>query len=314
MSHPGGLPGLPGMTEQTVILAGATGVFGRHATRALTGAGYRVLGLGRGAGNDLRADLNDRDALLRALDGVRADVVVHAATALAKPPALHRDMAATNRLRTTGMRNLVEGYHAVGASLMVSESMVFGYGYAELGPAPLTEEGPFAPPQRDRRLEEHVAAMRDKERMTREVGGVSLRYGLFYGPGGTDAVVAMLRKRMLPAPGSGGRVLPWVHLSDAADALVAAIQRGRPGEAYNVVDDEPMGFDAVIRSVAAAFGTPRPMGVPAWMLRPAALLYAIMHTDMRLSNAKARAELGWEPRYPTVAEGLAATAAESVTR
>src|SRR5215467_1462527 len=243
MSHFGGRPGLPGMTEQTVILAGASGVFGRHITRTLGDAGYRVLGLGRGAANDIRADINDRDALLRAVSGHRADIVVHAATALSKVPMRHRDFTPTDVLRTTGMRNLVEAYHAVGASLMINESMMFGYGYGDHGDAPLTEETPFAPVQRDRHLEEHVAAMRVKEELTRSLGGVSLRFGLFYGPGGaTESIVSMLRRRSMPAPDSGDRAASWVHLGDAATAVLAAIRHGRPGEAYNIADDAPMNF------------------------------------------------------------------------
>ena len=61
---------LPGMTNNgTVLVAGASGVFGRHIDRVLTDAGYTVLGLGRGSSNALRADLNDRDQLLAAVAG-----------------------------------------------------------------------------------------------------------------------------------------------------------------------------------------------------------------------------------------------------
>jgi nucleoside-diphosphate-sugar epimerase len=302
------------MTEQTVILAGASGVFGRHVDRVLTGAGYRVLGLGRGAANDIRADINDRDALLRAVSGQRADIVVHAATALARTPMRHRDFTATDVLRTKGMRNLVEAYHAVGASLMINESMMFGYGYGDHGDAPLTEETPFAPVQRDRRFEEHVAAMRTKEELTRSLGGVSLRYGAFYGPGGaTEALLTMLRKRMLPAPDSHGAKVSLVHLEDAATAVLAAIRRGRPGEAYNIADDSPMGFGDHVRAVAATFGAPRPLAVPLWLLRPMSLVHAVVSSNLRLSSAKAHAELGWEPRYPSTADGLAAMKAVAVT-
>ena len=300
------------MTE-TVILAGASGVFGRHVTKVLTGAGYRVLGLGRGAGNDIRADINDREALLRALSGQQADIVVHAATALAKVPMRHRDFTPTDVLRTTGMRNLVEGYHAVGASLMINESMMFGYGYGDHGDAPLTEgKTPFAPVQRDRHLEEHVGAMRVKEELTRSLGGVSLRFGLFYGPGGaTEEMVAMLRKRKLPAPDAGTRVLSWVRLDDAATAVLAAIRHGRPGEAYNIADDAPMSFAGHVRAAAATFGAPKPMAVPLWLLRPMSLVHAVVSTNLRLGTAKAHAELGWEPRYPSAAEGLAEMKAEA---
>lgn len=73
-------------TKQSILLAGASGVLGRHITRALTEAGHEVTGLGRGPANDVRADLMDRDALLRAVDGRHHDTVVLAATALRKAP------------------------------------------------------------------------------------------------------------------------------------------------------------------------------------------------------------------------------------
>jgi len=95
-------------TQRTVLLAGASGVFGRRITRVLSDAGYSVLGLGRGEGNAIRADLLDRDQVMSAVRGRRADVAVHAATALAKPPMRNKDMTATDALRTTGMRNFLE--------------------------------------------------------------------------------------------------------------------------------------------------------------------------------------------------------------
>src|SRR5882762_3587588 len=95
-------------SNQSVLLAGASGVLGGHITKALTDAGHKVTGLGRGSGNGIRADLMDRDALLRAVDGHRFDTVVHAATALRRPPLRHRDMRATNALRMEGTAHLIE--------------------------------------------------------------------------------------------------------------------------------------------------------------------------------------------------------------
>ena len=279
---------------KTVLLAGASGVFGRHITRVLTDAGYDVLGIGRGPENAVRADINDRAQLLAAVRGRHADIVVHAATALKRPPARHRDMAATDKLRTVGMRNLVEAAQVVGATRMITESMIFGYGYGEHGRTITTEAAPFGPPQANAHLDAHVTAMRVKEELTfgtPGIDGVALRFGLFYGPGGTEAVVDALRKRSLPAPKSHGRALSWVHLEDAAEAVLAAIEHGRPGEAYNIVDDAPLGFGESVRATATAFGTPKPMAAPAWMLSPLRLLATVLKTDIRLSNAKARAEL-----------------------
>ena len=100
-------------------------------------------------------------------------------------------------------------------------------------------------------LERHIAGMRTKERLAfgaDGLEGIALRFGCFYGPGGTDALLPLLRKRQLPVPGDRGRVLPWVELTDAARAVVAAVERGRPGQAYNVADRTPIGFRAHRRS------------------------------------------------------------------
>jgi nucleoside-diphosphate-sugar epimerase len=303
---------LPGMT--TVLLAGASGVFGRHIDQVLTDAGYTVLGLGRGSVNAVRADINDREQLLAAVAGHRAEVVVHAATALAKPPIRQRDLDATDTLRTVGMANLVEAAGIVGARKFISENIVFGYGYGPHGSAELTEDAPWGPVQSNAHTEQHVAAMRTKEELTFSipgVDGVSLRYGLFYGPGGTDAIIDALRKRMMPAP-KNNTVLPFVHLVDAATAVRDAIEHGRAGTAYNIVDDQAMNFGAHIIATAQAFGLPKPMSVPAWLLRPMGLLTEILRTDMRVSNARARDELGWAPKFATVNEGLADLAGTTV--
>jgi nucleoside-diphosphate-sugar epimerase len=294
------------MTEKTVLVAGASGVFGQHITAVLTGAGHRVVALGRGPGNDVRADITDRDQLRRAVAGHRADVVVHAATQLARPPLRHRDLAPTDRLRTEGMQNLADVAQQLGATRLISENFVLGYGYGDHGRTPRTESE-FAPVQPDPRLEAHVAAMREKERITLNtpgMDGVSLRFGLFYGPGATPALLPALRRRTLPAPRTGDRVLPWVDLRDAARAVLLALDRGA-GRAYTIADDTPMGFGDHLLTVAEVFGVPRPLRPPAGWLRPVPLLYAMLRTDLRVDTTRAREELGWSPRYPGAQEALA---------
>ncbi|MEU9227732.1 NAD(P)-dependent oxidoreductase [Streptomyces massasporeus] len=268
-------------TSQSVLLAGASGVLGRHITHALTEAGHKVTGLGRSGENGIRADLMDRDALLRAVDGHRFDTVIHAATALRKPPMRDSDMYATDALRIEGTAHLVEAARACGARRFVVESMVFGYGYGDHGDRTLTEDDPFGPPGRTPRLERHIAGMRTKERLAfgaEGLEGVALRFGCFYGPGGTDA----------------------------ARAVVAAVERGRPGQAYNIADDTPMGFRAHVEAVARTFGLPKPMTVPLWLMKPMSYAHTMMTSRLRVSTAKAESELGWRPLYASSGEGLAA--------
>jgi nucleoside-diphosphate-sugar epimerase len=295
--------------NQSILLAGASGVLGRHLARALADAGHKVTGLGRSEGNGVRADLMDRDALLRAVDGQHFDTVVHAATALRKPPVRHRDMYATDALRIEGTAHLIEAARATGARRFVTESMVFGYGYGDFGDHLITEDDDFGPRGTDPELERHLAGMRAKEQLTFEAAGleaVALRFGLFYGPGGTDALLPLLRTRRLPVPADHGRVLPWVELTDAARAVAAAVEHGRPGQAYNIADRTPMGFRAHLLCVAEEFGLPKPMSVPLWLTRPMAYAHTMFSSDIRVSARKAERELGWAPVYPSAREGLAA--------
>lgn len=294
--------------KKNILLAGATGVLGDHITRALQQSGYTVLALSRGANAAVRADLMNRDQLLRAVEGLEIDTVVHAATALRKAPMRHKDMYATDDLRIAGTQNLMAAAQAVGARRVIAESMVFGYGYRDFGDRVLTEADPFGE-SGDPAVARHLEGMRVKEELmlgTPGIEGISLRYGLFYGAGGTENIVQMLRKRQLPAPNDHGRVLPWVNLADAGAAVALAVEGGRPGSAYNIVDDAPMGFGAHVKQVAETFGTPKPFTVPGWLLRPMSYIYRVTQANMRVSNAKAQAELGWKPQYPTVADGLRA--------
>src|SRR6185436_9983169 len=93
--------------------------------------------------------------------------------------------------------------------------------------------------------------------------GIALRYGLLYG-GDARQMRAMLAKR--GAPVVAGGLLGWVHHHDAAAATVAALENGRPGQAYNVVDDQPATWQQVFTTMAAGFGAPPPRRIPRWLL------------------------------------------------
>ncbi|WP_035847771.1 NAD-dependent epimerase/dehydratase family protein [Kitasatospora azatica] len=287
-----------------ILFAGASGILGRKTTRELTAAGHQVAGLGRGAGNTLQADLLDPAAVLRAVDGLHFDVVIHAATGLSgKALTRHRDMAPTNELRTKGTVNLLAAARATGARRFVAESMMFGYGYGDHGTTPLAEDhAVFGPRGTNAWLERHVGAMRTKEKLTfttEGIEGIALRFGLFYGAGVTDTLtVPMLRKRALPVVRERGTVLSWVDVDDAARALALAVEAGKPGEAYNIADNTPLSFAAHVRAAAEAFGTRPPRTVPSWLLRAAPLAHTVITTNLCLDPTKAHQDLGWTPEHP----------------
>jgi nucleoside-diphosphate-sugar epimerase len=294
-----------------VLVAGAGGAIGIPLTRDLVRAGHDVIGLtahpseavtALGA-TSVVADALDRDALMRAVDGIRADAVVHELTALKRPPLHHRDMTMTDRLRSDGTANLLAVAESIGARRFVTQSMILGYGYYDHGDTFVTEDAPFGRLVGDR-SDPHVAAMRAAEEQTFTAPeGIALRYGGFYG-GDVANMRALLQHRRVPIV-SGG-VLGWVHHDDAAAATVAALERGQPGTAYNVVDDEPATWADVFTAMAAALAAPRPRRVPRALLRIVAPFIAtsVVDTSMRVSNAKARRELKWTPRFPTYREGV----------
>ncbi len=298
-----------------VLLAGATGAIGQPLVTELIGAGHEVVALHRSADaasrlrasgtEPVRADVLDRHGLLEALGGLQVDAVISELTALKKTPIRHRDMAMTNRLRSEGTANLLTAARALGAQRFITQSIVFGYGFGDWGERVLTEADPFGPPGRGR-FEDHVAALRDNERQVLtadDLIGTALRYGLFYGPGGAGAnLVDGVRRRRLPVIRGGGP-LPWVCIGDAARATVAVLDA--PGGAYNIVDDLPVSLSDMIVATAEAVGAPKPRVVPRFLLAATPYAEAVMKGGLRVSNAKAKAELGWILEVPTYREGLA---------
>ena len=294
-----------------VFVAGATGTIGASLVEKLLTSGHEVIGLRRRAGGQaevrwVTADVLDRDGLLHAVSGVRADAVISELSALKKPPARHRDMAATNTLRTRGTANLLEVAHQIGARRFVTQSMMFGYGYDDQGPRLRRESEPFAP-EHQGPWEAHLAAMRENERMVltdHSVEGVALRYALFYGAGASQPLIDGVAHRKLPVLANASP-LSWIHVDDAASATVAALERGEAGQAYNIADDEPVSWTDFIGYLARALGAPTPRRLPSWLLKlfvPYA--HAVLKGGVCLANDKAKQQLHWRPAIPTYRLGI----------
>lgn len=301
-----------------VLLAGATGTLGVPLVRRLVKVGHEVIGIARtedGAGvlwdlgaSSVIADALDRDGLLRALRGTHADAVIHELTALKKLPLRYRDLEQTNRLRVEGTANLLAAAEQVGAHRFVTQSFFGGYGFHD-GSTMLTEQDPFAP--HGGKFDPAWQAVRSTERQVLQapgVEGIALRYGGFYGPSVIAGMLDSLRRRQLPVPRDGGAYTSFIHIEDAAAATVAALDRSQAGQVYNIVDDEPVRWGVMLDALADAFGTPRPRRAPGALLRLLApcLGTIITRQSLRLSNAKAKAELRWRPAVPTYRDGIAA--------
>ncbi len=307
-----------------VFVAGATGAMGRQLVPRLLQAGHRVTGMTRteakraelwdlGA-QPVVADALDPDQVAEAVAEAQPEVIIHQLTAIATLDMRHfdRDFALTNRLRTEATDHLLSAGRAVGVKRFIAQSYT-SWPYARTGGPVKSEDDPLDPsPAREMR--ESLAAIRHLEAAVTGAEwteGIVLRYGGFYGPGTSMSPggeqLEMIRKRKFPVVGDGQGMWSFVHIADAAEATVLAVERGGRG-IYNVVDDDPAPVAEWLPAMARSIGAPRPWRVPRFVGRLlAGEAGAVMMTETRgASNAKARRELGWEPRHPSWREGIAA--------
>ena len=304
-----------------VFVAGATGAIGRPLVPALIAAGHEVTGTTRSEerAEGVRAagaraavcDALDADALHTAVAEAAPEVVVHELTALPDRfnPRDKQMYAPTNRLRRDGTRNLIAAARAAGARRVVCQSIAFAYAPGERPEvkdedAPLALEAPLPFGDSVRTIDEMERAVVGADGLE----GLVLRYGWFYGPGtylADDGSVARdVRRRRLPVIGKGIGLYSFVHVADAASATIAAVERGAPG-VYNVVDDEPAPQREWLPRYADAIGAKKPLRVPVWIARLAMGKIARMaDVQAGASNAKAKRELGWEPRWRSWREGF----------
>jgi nucleoside-diphosphate-sugar epimerase len=297
-----------------VFVAGATGAIGRPLLRQLLDGGHDVIGTTRSpdraeeiataGATPVIVDALDIDALHRAVVEAQPEVVINELTRLPDRLNYRRSQetfGATNELRGRVGPALAGAAAQAGARRLISQSICFAY--ASTGKRAHTEDDPLA---------EGRLAIETLEHATLEtpgLDGVVLRYGYFYGPGTFYAhdgtTYAEVRKRRYPLVGRATGVLSYVHVDDAASATVAALDRG-PAGIYNVCDDEPAAMSEWLPAYAEAIGAKPPRRVPVWLARlVAGNTAAELAIDLEgASNAKAKRELGWQPRYASWRQGF----------
>lgn len=305
-----------------ILLAGASGVVGRPLLPRLVGEGHEVTGLTRrperaktirASGADaVVCDVLDREQIRTVAVASRPEIVIQHLTDL--PPNLNprnmkRAYDANDRLRSAGSANLLAAAVAAGSRRYIAQNVCFAY--APIGGTVKDESAPLftdAPPPFDR----SARVYQEMETRITEAPGLEslvLRFGFWYGPGtsyDTDGYLAReVRRRRFPIIGGGGGIFSFVHIDDVVEATMRALEHGGGG-AYNVCDDEPAPVHEWLPAYAEALGAKSPLRVPRWLARPFVGSFATrMMTELRgASNAKAKRELNWQPRYPSWRTGF----------
>ena len=305
-----------------IFVAGATGAVGKRLIPLLVESGYDVVAMTRSpekvdslnaAGvTPVVADGLDRTAVMEAVMKAEPEVVIHqmsGLTGLKSFKKFDKEFALTNRLRTEGTNHLLEATRAAGARRLIAQS--FGnWNYERTGTGLKSEEDPLdpKPPANQRRSIQAIRHLEQAVIGADGIEGVVLRYGNFYGPGTGFALdgdlVKLVRERKLPIVGDGGGVWSFTHMDDAATATIAAIASA-PG-VYNIVDDEPAPVAEWLPDLARAIEAKSPRRVPVWLGRLAIgeVGVSMMIQIRGASNAKAKREMGWAPRYKSWRDGF----------
>jgi 2-alkyl-3-oxoalkanoate reductase len=301
-----------------VLVAGATGAIGQRLVPQLIAKGHDVYASGRtpdkldklerlGA-NPVLMDGLDRAMVREAVAGTEPHAIVHQMTALSgKADLRHFDrwFATTNELRTEGTDNLLAAAQAVGVDRFIAQSYT-GWTNQRTGSAAKSEDDPMdADPLKEQSRSLEAIRYLEKRVTEAPLDGIVLRYGNFYGPMASDSMIELIRKRRFPVIGNGEGVWSWIHLDDAAAATVAAIERGKPG-IYNIADDDPAPVSDWLPYLAEIVGAKPPMTVPQGLARVVAgrVPDRWMTEGRGVSNARAKRELEWQPKWPSWREGF----------
>jgi 2-alkyl-3-oxoalkanoate reductase len=306
-----------------VLLAGASGAVGRHLIPQLLAAGHSVTGISRtdtGAatirslGADaLLCDALDGAQVLAAVQQARPDAIVSELTDLPKSISggKIKDMnAGNNRVRREGTANLLAATRACGVRRFVTQSAAFWYAPSADGPR--DETAPFYVTAHDPIGEaaRTMTAVEQSVTGATDLEGLAVRYGTLYGSGTWYArdgdIGQRVQKRMYPVIGNGQGVTSFLHLADAAFATLAVLERGRAGEAYNAVDDEPAAMRDWLPVFCKALGAPPPLSIPLLLARQAVGAATVdwLATSPGAQNGKLKAEFGWTPQYASWREGF----------
>ena len=302
-----------------IFVAGAAGAIGAHLVPQLVAAGHQVVATTRNparlaslrslGAEALEMDGLDARAVGKAVGRAEPEVVIHQMTALAgmgNPRRFDAQFATTNALRTAGTDHLLAAATASGVRRFIAQGYT-GWPNGRTGSAVHTEQDPLDshPPAAQRQTMDAIQHLERVVPAAAGMDGLVLRYGSFYGPGASDQFVAMIRRRMLPVIGDGAGIWSFLHIDDAAAATVAAIAHGAAG-VYNVVDDDPAPVSQWLPVLAEAVGAKPPLRLPAWLGRiVAGEVVVSMMTGIRgSSNALAKRELRWEPKWTSWRDGF----------
>jgi nucleoside-diphosphate-sugar epimerase len=198
-----------------------------------------------------------------------------------------------------GTRHLIEWLAPTPLQKFVYTSSTSVYGQTD--GSLVKESSPAAPSSPTSRWLVETENLLLEATRTRKFPALILRVAGIYGPGRGHLFLQYLRDEARIA-GRGERILNMIHRDDVVGAVVAALQDGRPGEIYNVADDEPVAQIHFFRWLSETLGK----WMPPYATEEENAARKRGRTQKRVSNRKLKMELGCVLRYPTFRQGYTA--------
>jgi nucleoside-diphosphate-sugar epimerase len=282
----------PAPAPPAALLFGC-GYLGRRVAARWVAAGRRVAAVTRRNAAELRA-LGVEPVVADVTDGASLTALPRAATVLY---AVGMDRSAGRTMHDVyvgGLGTVLAALPAGGRFVYVSSTSVYG----QTDGGWVDESSPTAP------TEEAGRVVLEAEGLLRRLrpDSIILRLAGLYGPDRLLRKIPVLKGE--PLIGDADKWLNLVHVEDGADAVVAAVEHAEAGTTYTIADDAPTPRREFYTLLAELLGAPP----AAFESRPEPGA-----ANRRVSNRRAKSELGWAPRFPNYREGLAAAVRASLS-
>ena len=289
-----------------VFLTGATGYVGSALIKNLTGAGHTVLGMARSDESEAslqeqgievhRGELSDPQSLVEGAK--RADAVIHTAFPQMGPDTDFEEMMG---MMTTAVSAIVDSLKGTDKTFILT-SGAGGYG-PQTDATPLDESTPIIAPTHAPNEQVVLGAT------SQGVRTIVLRPTIAYGYGGSLPVMGWfgISREMGGGIyiGEGDALISSVYIDDLADLYRLALEKSKPGEAYNAASGSATATKEIAEAISEAAGLGgKTVSIPSEEIEKAGFIGRLIATNMVVSTEKAQRELGWQPSGPSLLDEL----------
>jgi dihydroflavonol-4-reductase len=315
-----------------VLITGAAGDIGSRVTKALLEKGHEIKVLVRrvegaewlkkaGAGISI-GDVTKPETLKEICDDV--DFVYHFSAVLFVPNP-KKEIKEVNYIGTMNLAKECLG-KKVKRFIFPSIPLVLGpheKPLKELRPEEAPAKPNFYHPLYKKLAEEYLLKLNDEGKLPVTI----LRLGTVYGRNNRliKTLSKLMKRGLFRLAGGGKNIISLVHIDDVVQAMLLAMEKDvASGQIYNICDDMPITMMEFANLLADTTGVKRPGTAPVFLFRTAAFFAVLLSritgkpaltnqdvvtfsiTSYVSDNSKAKKELGFQPKYPTVYEGIKA--------